>query len=62
LAELLELCCEVERIACHVVEDVEATAEEDLPACIRDDRAVVDRVVERDIELDARDCRALLDL
>ena len=62
VAEFLELGCEVERVACDVVEDVEATAEEDLPASIGDNRAVVDRVVERDIEVDAPDCRTLLDL
>ena len=47
LAVLLELGREVERVAGDVLEDVEATAEQDLPAGVGHDRAVVDRVVER---------------
>ena len=62
LAELLDLSREVERVTGHILEDVESAAEEDLPAGVGDDRTVVDRVVERDVEVDAPNCRTLFDL
>src|SRR5690242_15095066 len=62
MAVFLEFGREVESVAGDVLEDVEAAAEQDLPAGVGDYRAVVDRVVERDVEVDAADCCALLDL
>ena len=62
MAVLLELGREIEGVAGDVLEDVEAAAEQNPPAGVGDDRAVVDRVVERDIEVDTGDCCTLLDL